>query len=138
MRQPVAPLLAGDAGLVIDDADGLRALRRSRDLYSSRPVAIRLPGLTPAQAAEIGERLQRDRTECGCALGAKSFFAGLAVTVVLTLTRPERPPALPWRVLLALVFAVACAGAGKAAGIASARRRLRREIDRLLVMIQTH
>ena len=123
----------GAAPLVIADLAGLRALSGTRDFTSRRPLVLNLPELPPTEAFAAAERLNRDRGECGCSLGAKAMAAGFGLTLgalavgfgPLTLAFLERSP-------LALGAAFAAAGAGKVAGIALDRRRARREVARIL------
>jgi len=121
------------APLVIADVAELRAFAASRDFTSSRPVVLDLPHLSPADAFVLGERLNRDRAECGCLLGAKAMTAGFGVALgalavaysPLTLAFLERSP-------ISLSVGFVAAGAGKVAGIALGRRRARREVSRIL------
>jgi hypothetical protein len=121
------------APLVVADAAELRALVASRDFTSSRPLVLDLPELSPADAFALGERLNRDRAECGCSLGAKAMTAGFGVAFgalalaygPLTIAFLERSP-------ISLAAAFVCAGAGKVAGVALGRRRARRQVSRIL------
>jgi hypothetical protein len=118
---------------VIVDLAGLRAFSRSRSFTSSRPLVLEVPEIPPAEAFAVGERLNRDRAECGCSLGAKAmtagFVLGLAALSVgygpVTLAFLERSP-------LALAAAFAFGAVGKVTGIAMGRRRARREVSRIL------
>lgn len=67
--------------------------------------------------------------ECGCALGAKCMALGFVVTLLgLALQHGAFTAAFFWRSPLALLVAFVCAGLGKAAGMAAARRRHERGI----------
>ena len=128
--------MAGQQGavpFVIADLAELRAFSRTRDFTSSRPLVLNVPDMLPVEAFAVGERLNRDRAECGCSLGAKAMTAGFALTLgalmvgygPLTLSFLERSP-------ISLAAAFAFAAVGKVAGIAMGRRRARREVSRIL------
>jgi hypothetical protein len=131
---PQAPRAPGGASapLVVRDADDLSALARSGRLYSPQPLSLELPALPAAATIALAERLDRDRHECGCSLGAKCMAAGaFAALAALAVRYGPLTPAFFWRLPLALAAAVAAAGAGKTLGILAARHRVRRSIARL-------
>lgn len=91
------------------------------------------PGQFPARSDAAASRSIRTAgaadDDCGCALGAKCMALGFVVTLLgLALQHGAFTPAFFWRSPLALLVAFVCAGLGKAAGMAAARRRHRRGI----------
>lgn len=123
---------APGARLVVRDAAELSALARSGRLYSAQPLSLELPALPAAAVTALAERLDRDRQECGCSLGAKCMAAGaLAALAFLAARYGPLTPQFLWRLPLVLAAAVAAAGAGKTLGILAAHRRVRRSIARL-------
>src|SRR2546421_12662934 len=110
-----------EALLVIRDFNDLRALGESRLLYSKQPLAISLPGLPTEKAEALSERLNRYRNECGCSLGAKCMAAGFVAALAwLSAWHGVFTAAFLWRLPLAFLFTLACAGAGKISGISVA------------------
>jgi hypothetical protein len=125
------------AAIIVRNADGLKAWLESPWRVSPQPLVIQLPQLPAGEAKVIAARLDQARSECGCSLGAKCMISGTAVALAwLTFRLGFLTPAFLWRLPLALLFALLCAGAGKAVGLLLARRRLRRDIRFLLTIIQ--
>jgi hypothetical protein len=123
----------GAVPFVIADLAELRAFARTRDFTSSRPVVLEVPEIPAADAFAVAERLNRDRAECGCSLGAKAMTAGFVLTLGALMVG-YGPFALGFleRSPLALAGAFAFAAVGKVTGIAMGRRRARREVSRIL------
>lgn len=120
------PLLIGDPGQ-------LRAFAATRAFASRQPLILAIPGIPPPEAIAIGERLNKDRAACGCGLGAQAMAAAfVAVLALLMLRYGPFTLATLARLPIAIVVAIVCAGLGKAYGVTSARRRARREVDRIL------
>jgi hypothetical protein len=118
--------------LVIADTEALRAFSRSHDFASSRPVVLELPNMSPAESFAISERLNRDRSECGCSLGATALAAGSALSVGLLLVRYGLlTVAFVERLPIALAAGFACAAIGKAVGVGLGRWRARRDVSRI-------
>ncbi|TAK91028.1 MAG: hypothetical protein EPO06_06845 [Burkholderiaceae bacterium] len=115
--------------MAIDNLEQLRAWAGAK-WYSKRPIALRLPELTEADAFAISERLNRQRSDCGCSLGAKGMVCAFVVTAAGLITHYGFfTTALLWRLPILLAATLFFAGLGKALGIAAARRRLQMEID---------
>ena len=123
----------GAVPFVIADLAELRAFARTREFTSNRPVVLAVPEIPAADAFAVAERLNRDRTECGCSLGAKAMTAGFVLTLAALMVG-YGPFALAFleRSPLALAAAFAFAAVGKVIGIAMGRRRARREVSRIL------
>ena len=123
----------GAVPFVIGDLAELRAFARTREFTSSRPVVLAFPEIPAADAFAVAERLNRDRAECGCSLGAKAMTAGFVLTLGALMVG-YGPFALGFleRSPLALAGAFAFAAVGKVTGIALGRRRAHREVSRIL------
>ncbi len=117
-------------------------LRTNEDLIAARDrrhglrhqqVRLELAHLAPADAAATATHLTELLEECGCRAGARAMAAagGLSLAGLAVLTGG---PSLRLLALspLALVGAIAGAGAGKALGLTRSRRQFRRAIDALL------
>ena len=123
----------GAVPFVIADLAELRAFSRTRDFTSSRPLVLDVPDMLPAEAFAVGERLNRDRAECGCSLGAKAMTAGFALALgALMVGYGPWTRAFRARSPISLAAAFSFAAVGKVAGIALGRRRARREVSRIL------
>lgn len=121
------------APAVIDDAVQLREFVSSPAFVSNQPLVLRMPGLTEPEALAAAERLNADRAECGCSLGARAMTVAFLVTLaLLMLGYGAFTLALLARLPIALAAGVAFAMLGKAIGIAMGRRRARREVARIL------
>jgi hypothetical protein len=96
------------------------------------PIVLDLQDLDPARAQELGARLTRLRSECGCAAGAKSMWAAALVALAALAAAYGWSTALLVRLPLVLVAAAIGAVSGKVAGIALARRAYSREVRHLL------
>lgn len=123
----------GRVPATLNDRGDIRILRRSGVLYSNIPVLVRVRSLSRQEAEPLRARVQRDRQECGCSLGAAAMIVAFAATACLLAPHVALTPAsVVLRILpLSLLAAFAGAGAGKATGILLARRRLRRDIGQL-------
>jgi hypothetical protein len=118
--------------VVITDLESLRRLSRPKLFRASEPIIINLPGLSPNEAEALAARVNEYRNECGCSLGAKSMAVGFGVIVTwLWIANGVFTMRFAWRLPLAFVFALLCAGVGKSVGIALARQRLRSELNQL-------
>jgi hypothetical protein len=123
----------GAAPLVIANLAELGAFAGTREFTSARPLVLTVPEMPVAEAFVLSERLNRDRAECGCSLGAKAMTAGFGLTLgalmivygPLTLAFLERSP-------ISLAAAFVFAAVGKVAGIALGRRRARHGVSRIL------
>lgn len=130
---------AADSLLIVRNVDDLKILSRSPLLYSRQPLALRLPELSAGEAEVLSSRLNQARSECGCSLGAKCMTVGaLAALAWLSARYGFLTAAFFWRLPWAFLCTVASAGAGKAAGLLSARRHLRHEIGLLLLNTPSH
>jgi hypothetical protein len=128
--------MAGQQGavpFVVADIAELRAFSRTRDFTSSRPLVLEVPEMPIGEAFAVGERLNRDRAECGCSLGAKAMTGGFVLTLgALMVSYGPFTLAFLERLPLALAAAFAFAAVGKVMGIGLGRRRARREVSRIL------
>ena len=117
-------------------------LRTTEDLVAARDrrhglrhqqVRLELDHLAPAHAEATAKHLTELLDECGCSAGARAMAAagGLTLAGLAVLTGG---PSLRLLALspLALIGAIAGAGAGKAYGLTRSRREFRRAIDALL------
>jgi hypothetical protein len=130
---------AADSLLIVRNVADLRTLSRSPLLYTGQPLALRLPDLSTGEAEDLSSRLNQARNECGCSLGAKCMAAGaLAALAWLSARYGFLTAAFFWRLPWVFLCTVASAGAGKTVGMLSARRRLHREIDLLLLNTSSH
>jgi hypothetical protein len=124
--------------VVITDLNSLRRLGERRFFRSSHPIVVRLPKVPTDAAEAIANRINGYRNECGCSLGAKATTVGLGVMITwLTLSSGLFTSQFLWRLPLVFVGALGCAGLGKSAGIALARRRLRIELEQLSLSLST-
>jgi hypothetical protein len=122
------------APLMLRTADDLHALKKSRLLYSKRPLVICIPGLSTDEAEALCSRLDRHRRDCGCSLGAKSMVLGVLVALAwLWFSYGTMTAAFCWRLPLLIPIGLGCAGIGKAIGLSVARRRLARDLEILPV-----
>lgn len=118
---------------VIDDAGQLREFAASPAFVSNRPLILRIPGMAEPEALAAAERLNADRAECGCSLGARAMTLAFVVTLaLLMLGYGVFTLALLVRLPITLAVGVVFAMLGKAVGIAMGRRRARREVARVL------
>lgn len=118
--------------LTIDSVESLYPLtqevrRGGRRRFRALEVAV--PQLSPDENETWQKQLDRAYFACGCGEGAAFAVLGVVGYAAWAVARPEP---LAWLDLLWLVgtFFVA-AGLGKAIGLARARRRLARTVDRL-------
>ncbi len=125
------------APLVVGEVEQLPALLRSNALYSKQPLIFALAPLAPQENFAFAERLNQYRQECGCSLGAKCMAASLILSAAWVVDRSSLVT-LWWQIPVALAAALLCAGAGKAVGIARARRKLRREVNFFLKSFPEH
>jgi hypothetical protein len=127
------PSRGGHSPVVIGDLRQLADFSNSPAFTSNEPLVLRIPAIPKSEAFAVAERLNRDRAECGCSLGAKAMGGGFVIALVLLV--PFYGPlslATLVRLPLALVTGVLAALVGKAIGIALGRRRARREVTRIL------
>jgi hypothetical protein len=118
--------------VVISDLESLRSLTKPKLFRAGEPIIIDLPGLSPNEAEALAARVNGYRNECGCSLGAKCMAAGFGVIVTwLWIANGLFTMRFAWRLPLAFVVALLCAGLGKSVGIALARQRLRLELNQL-------
>ena len=118
--------------IVIHDLESLRSLSKPKRFRASEPIIIDLPELPLHEAEALSARINGYRNECGCSLGAKFAAAGLGlVTAWLWMSDGIFTMTYLWRLPLAFIFLLLCAGFGKSLGIALARRRLRLELNQL-------
>lgn len=121
------------APLVIGDFDQLRAFSVGRAFLSKQPIILCIPEILAIEAFAIGEQINKDRSECGCLLGAQAMTAAfLSTLIVLMVNFGLFSFALLERLPIAIIAAVIFAVLGKVAGITMARTRARREIARIL------
>src|SRR5436305_444953 len=96
------------------------------------PFILQLPRLSAAENQLWTQRLRDVADDCGCSMGAK-FVAGYAV--LLPFFAWSAVAVRHWSgiatIAASFVALIAVAGAGKAAGRALARARLRRAVDDL-------
>jgi len=122
-----------DTPLVISDLDQLRAFAVTRAFVLKQPLILSIPGMTPSEAFAAAERLNKDRNECGCALGAQAMTAAFLITLALLAIRyGPFTLALVERLPIAIAAAIVFVALGKVVGIAMGRRRARREVARIL------
>ena len=89
--------------------------------------------MPPAEALAAAEQLNKDRSECGCSLGAQTMTAAFCITVgLLMLQYGALTPAMWKRLPIAAAVAIVSAAVGKIIGIAMGRKRARREVARIL------
>jgi hypothetical protein len=133
---PKGRMMSGEGAwepVVIADAAELRAFAASREFASRRPVVLELPGMSQPDAFSAGERINRNRADCGCSLGASMMFTGLVLALaVLTLRYGVLTTALLERLPLAIVTAMVFAALGKTGGVALGRHRARGEVMRVV------
>lgn len=121
---------------VINDAVQLREFAGTPAFASNRPLILRIPGLTEPEALAAAERLNADRAECGCALGARAMTVAFVVALALLMhSYGAFTLALLARLPIAIAAGVAFAMVGKAVGIAQGRHRARREVARILATL---
>ena len=126
--RPVAPKT-----VTLRTTEDLVAARDRRHGLRHQQVRLELDHLAPAHAEATAKHLTELLDECGCSAGARAMAAAgghtLAGLAVLTGGPSLRLLALS---PLALIGAIAGAGAGKAYGLTRSRREFRRAIDALL------
>jgi hypothetical protein len=108
--------------VVVTDLESLRRLSRPKLFRASEPIIIDLPGLSPHEAEALAARVNEYRS---MAVGFGVIVTWLWISCGLFTMQ------FAWRLPLAFVFALLCAGLGKALGIALARQRLRSELNQL-------
>jgi hypothetical protein len=116
-----------------DDVDAL--LLRARYFFGAQglgKVVLHFPDLPSSVRNAFEVRLNEAARECGCGMGGVTAAIGLLAYLVFLFTtvgsvRQWRVGNLLWGVLLCL----ACAAAGKIAGLISARFLLIQELRRL-------
>lgn len=124
------------APVVIRDRAQLRSFAASRAFVSRQPLILTIPGMSPLEAFAAGERLNKDRGECGCSLGAQAMTAGFAIALAsLTIRYGSLTPAMLMRLPIAIAATAIFAALGKIGGIAMARRRARRDVARILAAL---
>lgn len=129
---PTFPRFASQSPLVITDLESLRSLNNPKLFRPNQPIVIKLPEVPANEAEALAARVNRYRSECGCSLGAKTMATGFGAMVMwIWLSDGVLTMKFLWRLPLAFVVAMLCAGLGKSVGIALARRRLRLELDQL-------
>jgi hypothetical protein len=122
-----------DEFLVIREISQLRILRSPSALRPPRALAIELPGLSGEEARAASERILSYSRECGCSLGAKCMLATFAFALSgLAFHYGMWTSQFIWRLPWTLPCAFAGAGLGKWAGVARARARINKQIDKLL------
>ena len=128
LLRPAAPKT-----VTLRTTEDLIAARDRRHGLRHQQVRLELDQLAPAQAEATATRLTELLDECGCSTGARAMAAagGLSLAGLAVLTGG---PSLRLLALspLALIGAMAGAGAGKAYGLARSRREFRRAVDALL------
>jgi hypothetical protein len=131
----VATLRAGP--VVISTISELHDLITSaNNSRGRRRIELRLPGLTPLTRSSFEAELPRLVAACGCAEGAVGGLLGLSAALSLASTQTAGP--LPIVAGSAIAYAALgfCVGVivGKLAGLALARRRLRRMVAELALI----
>ena len=126
--RPVAPKT-----VTLRTTEDLVAARDRRHGLRHQQVRLELDHLAPAHAEATAKHLTELLDECGCSAGARAMATagGLTLAGLAVLTGG---PSLRLLALspLALIGAIAGAGAGKAYGLTRSRREFRRAIDALL------
>lgn len=135
-------MTASTPALVRPVAPKTVTLRTTEDLVAAwdrrhglrhQQVRLELDHLAPAHAEATAKHLTELLDECGCSAGARAMEAagGLTLAGLAVLTGG---PSLRLLALspLALIGAIAGAGAGKAYGLTRSRREFRRAVDALL------
>ena len=126
--RPVAPKT-----VTLRTTEDLVAARDRRHGLRHQQVRLELDHLAPAHAEATAKHLTELLDECGCSAGARAMAAagGLTLAGLAVLTGG---PSLRLLALspLALIGAIAGAGAGKAYGLTRSRREFRRAVDALL------
>lgn len=135
-------MTASTPALVRPVAPKTVTLRTTEDLVAAwdrrhglrhQQVRLELDHLAPAHAEATAKHLTELLDECGCSAGARAMAAagGLTLAGLAVLTGG---PSLRLLALspLALIGAIAGAGAGKAYGLTRSRREFRRAVDALL------
>jgi hypothetical protein len=118
---------------VIGDLQQLAEFSNSPAFVSKGPLVLKIAAMSESEAFAAAERLNKNRAECGCSLGARAMTAAFAIAIgVLLLRYGPLSPGVLVRLPLAVVTAAVFALLGKAAGIALGRRRARREVTRIL------
>jgi hypothetical protein len=124
--------------LVIETLAQLRALR-TPSLRPRRAPTVELPTLPAAERREWESRLHTLLGACGCEVGAICLLlavVGYAAWAILGGSLPVS--SVMGTVLLGVVVAVLAATLGKGIGLAIARFRLARAVDRLAPRLQGH
>ena len=126
--RPVAPKT-----VTLRTTEDLVAARDRRHGLRHQQVRLELDHLAPAHAEATAKHLTELLDECGCSAGARAMATagGLTLAGLAVLTGG---PSLRLLALspLALIGAIAGAGAGKAYGLTRSRREFRRAVDALL------
>jgi hypothetical protein len=126
--------MASYVPLVIGDDAQLRTFAASREFMSKQPIILSLPGMLPAEGFSAGEQLNKERSECGCSLGAQAMAAGFLISLAGLTIHYGVTLALLKRLPIAMVAAFLFAALGKVVGITLGRRRARRTVARILAI----
>lgn len=116
------------AVLVLSDAASLDRLRHPDTKRVVRRVVVADPRVTTTEALRIEQQLNRWYFACGCEQGSAAVLVTLVLSVWGGIVNDFAGAFVWWRVL---AYAMGAALAGKAAGLAYARLRLRAVLRRL-------
>ncbi len=116
-----------------DDIVSLLGDRRA--LHSWSPVELQLDFLSDdIVQSKMEAQINAWKSECGCSLGAMTLWGGIALLIAWSIYAGfPIPGGLLAKLAGTMVWLLAFAVAGKLAGIAIARRKMRNRLRQLLI-----
>jgi len=115
----------------IRDASDVQALRRAAR-RPRQPIALVSPNDSEPQLIALLRTVNRHRSDCGCAMGARFLIMALATHLALALWhRPTNLRGVVSTVLAIFGSAVLAALIGKGVGVLWAHRQYRQSLERL-------
>ena len=127
-----------DSIVVVSGLEDLSLLmKQGASVLRRRTVLLRLRGLGPREAGIWEQRLNRETRACGCDEGALGIVGGIALLFGYVATHPDVFVTAPTRTaIVAALFIVTSALAGKSLGILAARGRLARALLELQQLLE--
>ena len=115
--------------IIVSEATSLLNLAKT---HSGGRVLLEFPQLTQREAAYWESRINAQRDDCGCSLGAKFLLVGAVLYCFSLWITPQDFLLDIWvRVLLGVPVALIAAGIGKGTGLFLARVKLQKTLTRL-------